>query len=176
MGRQGPQAEVLGFAQDDMVQRFVHGLDPALKLYFDNRVEVLVRRSFLVVLSALQYNDAQVTNIMGNLDPVIAEMVAKHKDASEEYVENTFTSHIKDMVRSMPKQELAILAESLVELTSLKRKVSRDKETVGGEVDVAIISKSEGFVWKKRKHYFPADLNPRFFARRFPGTTVGVTT
>jgi hypothetical protein len=69
------------------------------------------------------------------------------------------------MVRAMPKQELGTLASSLIEITSLKRKVSRGQETVGGEVDVAVISKSEGFVWIKRKHYFPAELNARFFNR-----------
>lgn len=73
------------------------------------------------------------------------------------------------MIRSMPKQELATLASSLIEITSLKRKVSRVQETVGGEVDVAVISKSEGFVWTKRKHYFPAELNKRFFVRQFGG-------
>jgi hypothetical protein len=65
----------------------------------------------------------------------------------------------------MPKQELGTLASSLIEITSLKRKVSRGQETVGGDVDVAIISKAEGFVWIKRKHYFPKDLNARFFNR-----------
>jgi hypothetical protein len=34
-------------------------------------------------------------------------------------------------------------------------------------VDVAIISKDEGFVWTKRKHYFPAELNQRFLARHY---------
>ncbi len=70
------------------------------------------------------------------------------------------------MVRSMPKEELANLAESLIDITSLKRKVTRDRETVGGDVDVAVISRSEGLVWVKRKHYFPADLNSKFFGRR----------
>jgi hypothetical protein len=45
--------------------------------------------------------------------------------------------------------------------------MSAERETVGGDIDVAIISKSEGFVWIKRKHYFPADLNPRFFRRHY---------
>ena len=35
--------------------------------------------------------------------------------------------------------------------------------TVGGEIDVAIISKGDGFIWKKRKHYFKSELNPHFF-------------
>jgi hypothetical protein len=68
------------------------------------------------------------------------------------------------MVSFLPKDELPNLAESLVELTSLKRHVSTDAETVGGPIDVALITKAEGFVWIKRKHYFKPELNPSFFA------------
>ena len=69
------------------------------------------------------------------------------------------------MIQFMPKPELARMAEALVELTSMKRKVSAGLETVGGPVDVAVISRSEGFVWVKRKHYFPPQLNARYFGR-----------
>jgi hypothetical protein len=49
----------------------------------------------------------------------------------------------------------------MVNLTSFKRKVSLDEvETVGGEIDVAVISRGDGFVWIKRKHYFDLDRNP----------------
>ena len=70
------------------------------------------------------------------------------------------------MVYFMPKSDLAAMAESLVNLTSVKRRVSAETETVGGPVDVAVISKGEGFVWIKRKHYFDAELNPRFFVNQ----------
>lgn len=70
---------------------------------------------------------------------------------------------VLDMVHYMPKSELAVMAESLVSLTSMKRRVSAETETVGGPVDVAVISKGEGFVWIKRKHYFDPSLNPRYF-------------
>ena len=66
----------------------------------------------------------------------------------------------------MPVQELVILAESLVEITSLKRRVTDELETVGGAVDVVAITRSEGLVWIKRKHYFEPGLNPRFFQRQ----------
>ena len=51
------------------------------------------------------------------------------------------------------------MAESLVNLTTLKRKVSLQAETVGGPVDVAVISKRDGFVWIRKKHYFKEELN-----------------
>jgi hypothetical protein len=42
-----------------------------------------------------------------------------------------------------------------------------DPETVGGPIDVAVISKGDGFVWIKRKHYFVPELNHHFFANYF---------
>ena len=41
--------------------------------------------------------------------------------------------------------------EALVYVTSLKRKVSSASETVSEPIDVAVISKGDGFVWIKRK-------------------------
>ena len=38
-------------------------------------------------------------------------------------------------------------------------------ETVGGPIDVAVISKGDGFIWVNRKHYFEPDKNPQFFSR-----------
>ena len=73
------------------------------------------------------------------------------------------------VVESLPKEGLAEMAEALVSLTSLKRRVSLDgslaAETVGGPIDVAVISKGDGLVWIKRKQYFSPNLNHRYFYR-----------
>lgn len=69
------------------------------------------------------------------------------------------------MVEFMPKSELSTMAEALVNLTSIKCRVSRGMETVGGPIDVAVISCTDGFIWVKRKHYFDAQLNRRYIAR-----------
>jgi len=61
------------------------------------------------------------------------------------------------------------MAESLVNLTKFKRRVSKEQETVGGPIDVAVITKGDGFVWIKRKHYFQPELNPRVLARLTKG-------
>ena len=67
-------------------------------------------------------------------------------------------------VAFLPRDELAKLAESLINLTSVKRRMSTDSETVGGPADVAVITKGDGFVWINRKHYFDPKLNHQFFA------------
>ena len=69
-------------------------------------------------------------------------------------------------ISALPKDELSNLAESLIKITSIKRKVQSDLETVGGPIDVAIITRGDGFIWTKRKHYFDSDLNPQFFKRK----------
>lgn len=67
----------------------------------------------------------------------------------------------------MPKNELAEMAEALVNLTSIKRRMSSDAETVGGPVDVALISKGDGFIWIRRKHYFKPERNQHFFSNYY---------
>lgn len=99
------------------------------------------------------------------IDGAEAAFVDGLKNKAFQAIRTRSRRQIEDMVEFMPKPELADMAEALVNLTSIKRRVSRGMETVGGPIDVAVISHSEGFVWVKRKHYFPADLNSRYFRR-----------
>jgi hypothetical protein len=66
----------------------------------------------------------------------------------------------------LPVDEMAELAETLINLQSLKEKVTKNSETVGGPVDVAIVTKHEGLIWVKRKHFFDSALNSRFMLRQ----------
>lgn len=72
---------------------------------------------------------------------------------------------LERVISMLPVEEMAELAATMVDLQSLKEKVTRPSETVGGPVDVAIITKNEGLVWKKRKHFFDIDLNQRYLRR-----------
>ena len=83
----------------------------------------------------------------------------KHlSDALKNYRMSNFVPIINLMI-ALPKTEMASMAESLVNITSLKRRISMQEETVGGPVDVAVISKKDGFVWIKKKQYYPAAIN-----------------
>ena len=65
--------------------------------------------------------------------------------------------------------ELAAMAEALVNLTKFRRRVTMERETVGGPIDVVVITKGDGFVWIRRKHYFASEYNPRVIARYAQG-------
>jgi len=94
-------------------------------------------------------------------------MLGQYKERLENYRRENYVDPIINVVASLPKAELAAMAESLVNLTSFKGKVSMEAETVGGPIDVAVISKGDGFIWINRKHYFARELNPPFFANYY---------
>lgn len=85
----------------------------------------------------------------------------------QSYINSEQVTPVVSTVLSLPKNELAEMAETLVNLTSFRQRVSPDAETVGGPVDVAVISRGDGFIWIKRKHYFQAELNHQFFNNYF---------
>ena len=55
-------------------------------------------------------------------------------------------------VSALPRQDLAKMAEALVSLTAFIMRMSADQdETVAEPIDVAILSKGDGFIWVKHK-------------------------
>lgn len=64
------------------------------------------------------------------------------------------------VVAAMPFQDAIDLAEFLVNLTINFSRFAPGAQTVGGPLEIAAISKHEGFKWIRRKHYYSRDLNP----------------
>ena len=61
---------------------------------------------------------------------------------------------------AMPIQDAIDLAEFLVQTAIQFTRFSPGAQTVGGPIDVASITKHEGFKWIKRKYYYSRKLNP----------------
>lgn len=63
---------------------------------------------------------------------------------------------------AMPIQDAVDFAEFLVHTTIqyVRFALSTDGPTVGGPIEVATITKHEGFRWVARKHYYSPHLNP----------------
>ena len=60
---------------------------------------------------------------------------------------------------SMPVQDAIDLAIYLVDTTINFAKFAPGAPTVGGPIEVAAITKHEGFKWVRRKHYYDENLN-----------------
>jgi len=62
---------------------------------------------------------------------------------------------------AMPIQDAIDLAEFLVDTTIQFSRFTPGAPLVGGPIEIAAITKHEGFKWIRRKHYFSEELNPR---------------
>lgn len=160
------RATVIPFAQKEMVERFLYGLDEKIQNDISDFCESAISSISQKILEKIEFADSgDVQIIQKVVDAAEVAFASGLKKQAFDAIRTTSRSQIEDMVEFMPKQELADMAEALVNLTSIKRRVSRGMETVGGPIDVAVISQSEGFVWVKRKHYFSPELNSRYFQR-----------
>jgi hypothetical protein len=158
-------AVIAPFAQREMVDGFMTGLNPVVEAglagYFDGVTTSFPKATIDLLKRQVSSIDSTVeSSLSGPLTSLVQVMVRELRQYLARLQESQFRP-IVDSVAYLPKDELAAMAESLVNLTSLKRRVSiDDPQTVGGPVDVAVISRGDGFVWIKRKHYFSQELNP----------------
>ncbi len=168
------EALIVPFAQTDMVHAFMEGIDPNLRAAMDRDTAALFRRFASALLERVRMQDVGLGDRLEvELTPAISKLL---DDVVEEWGarrQRDYVSPVMDMVRALPKDELALMAESLVNLDKFKRRVSRRQETVGGPIDVAVITKGDGFVWVRRKHYFRPELNLRLLAGYLVGKRDG---
>lgn len=158
-------AVIMPFAQQEMVSLFMEGVDPKYRDAFTVALTKSMKElpnAVAAVIGAEGDARKQVTEL---LRQAIENIPAAFEEQMESYSRSTHVNPIIEAVAALPKDQLGAMAESLVNLTSFKRRVTLDAETVGGAIDVAVISKGDGFIWLKRKHYFEPERNPQFMAR-----------
>jgi hypothetical protein len=159
---------IIPFAQDEMVWTFMSGIDPAINKFINSFLSDLFEKYPLSLHKAqLGIGEETINDLKELLINDGKKLLKGFEEELAEFKQQNSIQPIIGMVGVLPKDELAAMAESLVNLTVFKRKVSNTVETVGGPIDVAIISKGDGFIWVKRKHYFKPELNQHFFSNYF---------
>lgn len=150
-------AAILPFAQREMVDSFMYGIEPTMEDTIFGIVEEVLTNYHEQIKKHLNIDltDEQVKETMrlGN------EMYESIQSSVNEYQQSNYIEPLLGVVRSLPKEELAEMAEALVNLTSFKRRVTRATESVGPPIDVAVITKGDGFIWMKRKNYVNSEIN-----------------
>lgn len=157
---------VVPFAQTDVANTVVRGIDQKLR----DTINANIGNAFVsfrnIIVNSLKEAKAPevLLNALNELD--ILAQASLFIDDLNDYIKSNYTDKLLDTVAFLSKEDLADMAESLVRMTCLKRHITTDEESVGGPVDVAVITKGDGFVWIKRKHYFSSELNYHYFKRQ----------
>ena len=157
-------ASIAPLAQTDVMQTFLFGINDRFLEDLSREIPKQIGESIDRIDDSFfadgkkQLVREQLNNVTGNILKHMTEAAGRN-----------YMLPIIQSVASLPIEELALLAESMINITSLRRKVALDRNigTVGGPIDVSIISKGDGFIWLKRKHYFDRKYNPQYFYSHF---------
>lgn len=156
------------FAQGEMVVTFMEGINPYLQDSMEDYLsEIFDKYPEIIVDGITKYNDGEKKKLKDKIKKTSDKIFKDYQERMRIFRRQNHVNPVINVVSMLPKDELAAMAESLVNLTSFKRKVTMEMETVAGPIDVAVISKGDGFIWIKRKHYFKPELNPQFLSRYY---------
>ena len=157
-------ASIVPLAQTDVLQTFLFGINDRFLGDLSQEIPKQIGES-ISSLDNSCFAPGKKEIVLSQLNCVTGKILQHMTDTAG----NNYMLPIIQSVASLPIEELALLAESMINITSLRRKVALDNNvgTVGGPVDVAIISNGDGFIWLKRKHYFDGKYNPQYFYSHF---------
>lgn len=169
VGPGNTRGAAIPFAQEDVVQTFLEGIDPNFKReILEGLSRVATELPSRIIDGLDELTEQEKEQRKDELGTVGAKEIRGLFRDMERYRRREHTDPIVETISVLPKDELAEAASSLVQLTSFKRHVSVDQsETVKGPIDVVVISKGDGLIWIDRKHYFSPELNHHFFENYF---------
>ena len=153
-------SSIVPLAQTDVMQTFLFGINDKFLSDLSQEIPKQLNESIQTLDDAC-FAPGKKADVLSQLSTVTGRILQHMTETAG----NNYMRPIQQSVASLPIEELALLAESMINITSVRRKVALDDNigTVGGPVDVAIISKGDGFIWLKRKHYFDRKNNPQYF-------------
>jgi hypothetical protein len=161
-------AYIVPFAQAEQVETFMEGVDPDLRRFIHGWLHEKLDDFQGEIAEHLKLSDDDRAALLAAFKDRSADI--SYREFGDDLIAFSDANHVQpiiDIVGMLPKDELAEMAESLVNLTSFKRRVTPEAETVAGPIDVAVISRGDGFIWIKRKHYFGPELNQHFLANYY---------
>lgn len=158
-------AAIASFAQTDMAITLMHGIAPDLRTQCYKYYEETMNEFKDELLCQLKVANApqKLLDVIGAIN--FNSKAKKYIDGMENYIKLNHTDKLLESISYLSKEDLAEIAENMVSMTYLNRRFTSQEESVGGPVDVAVITKGDGFVWIKRKHYFDASINHQYFER-----------
>lgn len=131
-------AVVVPFAQRETIDMIIGGIHPRLREKLIDDV------------------DHWMPNGHKNMQSKDPDRIEKRKTQFGEYLRREtlkrYDEPFMQAVSALPRQDLAKMAEALVNLTAFLMRMTADKdETVAEPIDVALLSKGDGFTWIKHK-------------------------
>ncbi len=156
---------VCPMAQQDVMMTVLCGIEPKLQQLIVKLTSQVITENIKQIASTVGKTDKSLAKSIStiNVQPTL-DLFNKNLKA---VIDKNHVFPLINTIAFLQKEDLAEVAENLIYLTSLIRRITPDKEIVGGPIDVALLSKGDGFIWIKRKHYFEESLNRNYFGKYY---------
>lgn len=168
-------ATILPFADRDVMDTLIAGRSFHERELFLESLSIFAEEiANKIIEDNLQPDEQLVGKALSN--GIIKRKIRDFQEITDEYLKSKYVYKMIDVIDNMPKEDIAILAEALVEITALRIRASEPVESVAGPIDVCVITKGDGLIWIKRKHYFDLTKNLQYLYRRYgvmPGLVMG---
>jgi len=138
-----------GYADAKVIQSSVLWYSDDLKQAVMNETEIIIKKICKEMKNSynIDVDDSKISFVNKSMEKVFGNY-------SQTAIGSFFGA-----ITFLSLVELWEVVETLVNMTSFKKKVSQDIETVGWKTDVAVISKWDGFVRLKKKNYIKNEYN-----------------
>ncbi|MEL7486674.1 MAG: hypothetical protein AAGJ87_05590 [Pseudomonadota bacterium] len=144
------------FAQDRMIRTFLTGMDQYLRMFmYGETLKLSMNLVSDVIKRAPSLTDSQRQSLFQDYSENNMRYALREFFRSiDGYQYTVHTAPIYRAIGALPKRELGETASSLIKLNSFQQKVMHSIETVGGPIDVAVITRNGGLELRRDKPDF----------------------
>lgn len=135
------QAQIIPYAITDTISSFIKGVHPVYENFSLHEFKSSLKR----FAGKITGNDV--------CEPMTESSIHSEYETYRQSIKrHVLTQHVQpiiDSIKFLPSTDLAFIAETLVGISSLHTSVMPGQNTIGGYINVATITKGDGFQWIK---------------------------
>jgi hypothetical protein len=141
------------FADSEVTNAFIRGIDYNLERRFYGGFRMLMNGLVDQVVGAFPETDvATRSHVRDNFQrEFVPRYLQSFHTMMAQYQQQMFINPILRVLEIASRKELGETARELIGLNIFKKRIMAQRETVGGAIDVAVISREGGFQWAARQ-------------------------
>lgn len=147
---------IIPFAQNDVAETFISGFDNEFKNFLKYSINNYTDIYLNELIESLIENECIDVNCFNNMLENIQKLNKNNIEEFMQSIENFKEKNcnfISNSIGNVSIDVLVTMAETLILFTSLKRKFDSDLDSVGGDIDIIIITKGDGLIYKSKIDY-----------------------
>lgn len=147
------RSKIRMFADSEVTHAFIRGIDYGLERRVYGAMRMMLHSLVDQIVGAFpEAGDARREELRRRFqEGLIPQYLDAFRGMIGDYQQQAYINPVLRVLEIAARTELAETARELVSLNVFKKRIMAQKQTVGGAIDVAVISKDGGFQWFMRQ-------------------------